>query len=88
MLTKRHESGLAVFLDHSTEKNEVKTMELAEKHDTRPAQSWVNRAYRKGPSNVDYCSELRSWLQHAILEAEKNKDSNKKDELLVLLKGL
>jgi len=37
---------------------------------------------------VDYCSELRNWVQRAILEAEKNEDLNKKDQLLSLLRFL
>jgi hypothetical protein len=63
-------------------------MELADKHVSMPAQSWTSRAERKCPPKVDYYSELRSWVQHGILEAEKNKDYNKKDQLLSLLKDL
>ena len=63
-------------------------MELVNKHAHKPAQSWTSRAERRHPPKVDYYSELRSWVQHAILEAEKNKDFNKKDQLLSLLKDL
>lgn len=63
-------------------------MELADKHVNTPAQSWISRAERKHPSEVNYHSELRSWLQRAILEAEKNKNFDKKDQLLILLKDL
>ena len=63
-------------------------MELADKYVSMHAQSWTNRVERRHPPKVDYYSELRSWVQHAILEAEKNKDFNKKDQLLSLLKDL
>jgi len=63
-------------------------MELVNKQVSIPAQSWTSRAEKRHPPKVDYYSELRSWVQHAILEAEKNKDFNKKDQLLSLLKDL
>jgi len=63
-------------------------MELTDKYVSTSAQSWTSRAERKHPPKVDYYSELRSWVHHAILEAEKNKDFNKKDQLLSLLKDL
>jgi len=63
-------------------------MELADKYVSTPAQSWTSRAERKYPSKIDYYSELRSWVQHAILEAERNKGFNKKDRLISLLKDL
>ena len=63
-------------------------MELMNKHVSTPVQSWINRTERKHPPKVDYHSELRTWLQHAILEAERNKDSGKKDLLLSFLKDL
>lgn len=59
-------------------------MELVEKHVATPTQSWINRAERAHPTKVDYHSELRSWVQCAILEAKRNKDFNKKDQLLGL----
>jgi hypothetical protein len=62
-------------------------MELVNKQVSTPTRSWTSRAGRHA-SKVDYYSELRSWVQHAILEAEKNKDPNKKDQLLSLLKDL
>jgi hypothetical protein len=37
---------------------------------------------------VGFYPELRSWVQHAILEAEKNGNFEKKDQLLSLLKEL
>jgi hypothetical protein len=63
-------------------------MELADKYLSTSAQPWTSGAERKHPPKVDYYSELRSWLQHAILEAEKSKDFNKRDRLLSLLKDL
>jgi hypothetical protein len=63
-------------------------MELADKHVITPTQSWTSRAERKHPPKVDYYSELRSWVRHAVLEAERSKDFNKKDRLLNLLKDL
>jgi hypothetical protein len=63
-------------------------MELVDKQVSTPTQSWINRAERRHPPKIDYYCELRSWVQRAILEAEKNKDFNKKDQLLSLLKDL
>jgi hypothetical protein len=63
-------------------------MELENKQISTPAQSWTSRVERRQPPKVDYYSELRSWVQRAILEAEENKDFNKKDQFLNLLKDL
>jgi len=63
-------------------------MELVNEKVNTPAQSWANRVKRKPLPKVDYYSELRSWLQRAILEAEKNKDFNKKGQLVILLNDL
>ena len=63
-------------------------MELVNKQASTPARSLTNRVERRHLPKADYYSELRSWVQHAILEAEKNKDFNKKDQLLSLLKDL
>ena len=63
-------------------------MELTERHENMPSRSWTRRTDGKHLSDADYSSELRSWLQHAILEAEKNKNYDKKDELIILLKEL
>jgi len=43
---------------------------------------------RRRPAKVDYSSELRSWVQLAILDAEEMKDFNKKDKFLSLLEEL
>jgi hypothetical protein len=63
-------------------------MELTEKQVNTPAQSWISRAERKHPTKVDYYPELKSWLQRAIVEAEKNKNFSRKDQLLTLLNDL
>jgi len=63
-------------------------MELVDKQVSTPTQSWINRAERRHSRKIDYYSELRSWVQRAMLEAEKNNDFNKKDKLLSLLKDL
>ena len=69
-------------------KIEVKTMKFADAPLIRSAQSWINRVERKHQPKVDYHSELRDWVQHVILEAEKNKNFKKKDQFLSLLKDL
>ena len=63
-------------------------MELIDKQVSAPTQSWLSRVERRHPNQVDCFSELRSWVQHAILEAEEKKDINKKGKLLNLLKDL
>ncbi|MGA9387832.1 MAG: hypothetical protein WBV70_03285 [Candidatus Bathyarchaeia archaeon] len=63
-------------------------MELVEKQTSSPLQSWTDKVERRRSPKVDFSSELRSWLQRAILEAEKGKDLNRKRQLLVLLKEL
>jgi len=37
---------------------------------------------------VDYSSELRNWVQHAISQAEEMKDFSKKGKFMSLLKDL
>jgi len=63
-------------------------MELANKQLSRSAQSWIKRVERMHQPKLDYHYELRDWVQHVILEAEKNKDFKKKDQFLSLLKDL
>ncbi len=63
-------------------------MELSKKHGSMPMQSWTDRANRENPRAADYYSELRTWLQHAIIQAEKSKNSRKKDKLLTMLREL
>jgi len=63
-------------------------MELADKQVSTAARAWSNRVNRMHLMNADYCSELRSWVQLAVLEAEEIKDFNKKSRLLNLLNDL
>jgi hypothetical protein len=41
-------------------------------------RSWISRVDRRHPSRVDCFSELRSWVNCVILEAEKNRDFNRR----------
>lgn len=63
-------------------------MEMIDGQLNKAARSWTRRAERRHPSRVEYYSELRSWIQRAIIEAEKSEDLDKKDQLLNLLKDL
>jgi hypothetical protein len=63
---------------------EVKNMNV-EKMQT---QSWNRRANRRQASKVDCYSELRAWVQHALLEAERTQDAKKSAQFLSLLKEL
>jgi hypothetical protein len=63
-------------------------MRLANKQLSRSVQSWINRVERWHPPKVGYHSELRDWVQHVIVEAEKNKNFEKKGRFLGLLKDL
>jgi len=51
-------------------------------------QSWSRRADVTRASKVDYHSELRAWVQHALLEAERNQDAKRSAQFLSLLKEL
>jgi hypothetical protein len=63
-------------------------MELVDKQADTTIRSWIPRVNKKHPGKEDYHSELRSWVQRAILAAEKKKDFYKKGQLLNLLKDL
>ena len=63
-------------------------MELVNKAKRTAARSWSHRADRRHPAKVDYSSELRSWVQCAILDAEEMKDFSKKGKFLSLLEDL
>ncbi len=63
-------------------------MELVDKQVSTTAKSGINKVNKMHLKNLDYSSELRSWVQLAILEAEEIKDFNKKDRLLNLLNDL
>jgi hypothetical protein len=79
---------LSFFLTILLNKYEVKSVKLANKHVCTPAQSRTNKPDRRRPPKVDYYSELRSWVQRAMVEAEKKEDFKKKHQFLVLLKDL
>jgi len=63
-------------------------MRLANKQLSRSVQSWIKRVERMHPPKVGYHSELRDWVQHVIIEAEKNKNFEKKSQFPSLLKDL
>ncbi len=72
------------FFGGSTEiKDEVNTMELVRKH----ACARV-RMKTADPDESRFYSELRNWVNGAIFEAEKNKDFDKKNRFMSLLKEL
>lgn len=62
-------------------------MESTNKQASTPVRSWSSRAGIRHPPRVDY-AELKVWVQHATVEAEKNKDFDKKYQFLILLKDL
>ena len=66
----------------------MKNMEIMKERSNRSTRSWTNRTERKHSVEAGFYPELRRWVQHAILEAEKNKNFEKKDQLLSLLKEL
>jgi len=53
-----------------------------------PKQPWIERADAMHPIRNNYSSELRSWVQHVIMEAERNNNPTKVDEFLKLLRDL
>ncbi len=63
-------------------------MNLADKQANTAARSWCRRADRRRLMIADYSSELRSWVKHAISQAEEMNDFNKKSKFLSLLKDL
>lgn len=63
-------------------------MTLEKTQSSSKAQSWSRKADSARASNVDYYSELGAWVQHVLLEAERNQDSKKSAQFLSLLKEL
>ena len=63
-------------------------MEIMKKQISKPARSWNQHVSGKHSAEACFYPELRSWVQHAILEAEKCGNFEKKDQLLSLLKEL
>jgi hypothetical protein len=66
---------------------EVKRMQVLEKAN-RSSSSCCSKSERGRSAKADYYPELRTWVQHAIMEAEKSKNYAKKDQLLDLLNDL
>jgi predicted RNA-binding protein with RPS1 domain len=69
-------------------RKEVKNMSLEKMQSNSQTRSCKRRADRRQASMTDYHSELRAWVQHALLEAERNQDSKKSERFLSLLKEL
>lgn len=63
-------------------------MSLEKIQSNSKTQSWSRRADITRASNTDYYSELRAWVQNALLEAERNQDAKKSAQFLSLLKEL
>ena len=59
-------------------------MKSTNKHLGGSRQSQVKKVKRENSSEGDYYSELRDWVQHVILEPEKNKDFKKKEIFLYI----
>jgi hypothetical protein len=67
---------------------EVNAMETLRERSNESARSWTRRVERKPSVEASFYPELRTWVQRAILEAERRGDFEKKDQLLSLLKEL
>jgi hypothetical protein len=63
-------------------------MEIVKNKQNESARSWTRRAEHRHSVEAGFYPELRTWVQRAILEAEKRGNSEKKDQLLSLLKEL
>ncbi len=63
-------------------------MKSTNKHLGGSRQSQAKKVKRENSSEADYYSEPRDWVQHVILESEKNKDFKKKEKFLRLLEDL
>ncbi len=63
-------------------------MEIVNEKSGMSIRSWARKTERKEAHEVDYYPELRTWIQHAIIEAEKINNHRKKNKLLGLLKDL
>ena len=63
-------------------------MTLEKVQSSSKARSCSRKADRARASDVDYYSELQAWVQHVLLEAERNQDSKKSAQFLSLLKEL
>lgn len=73
-------NGLCRFFGLFYWKNGARTVEQLDKDGETPAPSRTKRARERHPHRADNYSELRTWVRRAIVEAEKNNDSDKKDQ--------
>jgi len=53
-----------------------------------PIHSWINRVQRSHPTEGNYFSDRKRWVQHARLEGEETKDFSKKSGFFDLLQDL
>jgi hypothetical protein len=67
---------------------EVNRMEVLKEKPCKSARLWTKRAEPKPSVEENFYPELRRWVQHGIMEAEKRGNFEKKDQLLSLLKEL
>jgi hypothetical protein len=68
---------------------EVKSMEMVKgKRSNDSSRSWTRRAEHKHRVEAGFYPELRMWVQHTIMDAEKRGNFRKKDQLLDLLREL
>jgi hypothetical protein len=79
-------SFVFIILLHKKERGEK--MRLEKMRSNSKVQSCDIRAERARASDVDYYSELEAWVQHVLLEAERNQDSKKSAQFQSLLKEL
>lgn len=63
-------------------------MTMENKQLDNPKQPWIGRADAMHSTGNRYSSELRSWVQHVIMEAERNNNPTKVDQFLKLLRDL
>ncbi|MBS7633831.1 hypothetical protein KEJ15_09525 [Candidatus Bathyarchaeota archaeon] len=64
-------------------------METLKEKPLKPIYSWCRRGKQQKPSvEATFYPELRRWVQHAIIEAERYGNFERKDQLLSLLKDL
>ncbi|MDH7564198.1 MAG: hypothetical protein QHH24_04875 [Candidatus Bathyarchaeota archaeon] len=64
-------------------------METLKEETIKPVTSWCRRSKQQKPSvEATFYPELRRWVQHTIIEAERHGNFERKDQLLSLLKDL
>ena len=63
-------------------------METAGGQSNKSVQSWIRKVENTRKRRIDYIPEMRTWIQRAIIDAEKRKNPEAKEKLLELLKDL